>query len=198
MVVIMAVGAVLGVGIWFVTSALEPRGIAALLRVFFWPWFVEWFAFTGEVIVILIYHYTWDRWTGERKKRHIRLGAGYMAFAFMSAVLITGILGFMLTSDGWPWGRDFWFAFFNPSFLPQLLLRLGASYAMGAIYAIAFLLFTHREKAFVRGALRVYGRIALAASVCQHHFHGLVLRSSALSLQGAGDLLRAYVLPVAT
>jgi mono/diheme cytochrome c family protein len=165
LIIIMAVGAILGVGIWLVTSALEPRGIASLLRVFFWPWFIEWFAFTGEVIVILAYYFTWSRWTGPRKLAHIRLGAGYMFFGVMSAVLITGILGFMLTPDGWPWGRSFFPAFFNPTFLPQLLLRLSAAYTMGAVFSSAFLLFTSRAPAFRREALRVLGSIMLLGTV---------------------------------
>jgi mono/diheme cytochrome c family protein len=165
LLIILAVGAILGVGIWLVTSALEPRGIASLLRVFFWPWFIEWFAFTGEVIVILIYYFTWSRWTGERKRRHILVGAAYMCFGVMSAVLITGILGFMLTPDGWPWGRDFFSAFFNPTFWPQLLLRLSAAYAMGAIFTTAFLSFTARPAQFRAEALRLFGRITLIASV---------------------------------
>ncbi len=161
LLIILAVGAILGVGIWLVTSALEPRGIASLLRVFFWPWFIEWFAFTGEVIVILIYTFTWSRWTGERKRQHILIGLGYMAFGVLSAILITGILGFMLTPDGWPWGRGFFPAFFNPTFLPQLLLRLSAAYTMGAIFSTAYLMFTSRQPAFRGQALRLLGRLIL-------------------------------------
>jgi len=41
-ITITGVGAVTGVGIWVTTSALSPRGIGSLLRVFFWPWFAEW------------------------------------------------------------------------------------------------------------------------------------------------------------
>lgn len=31
------IGAVTGVGIWFITSALAPNGIGSTLRIFFWP-----------------------------------------------------------------------------------------------------------------------------------------------------------------
>ena len=65
---ITSVGAVTGVGIWLITSALSPRGIGSLLRVFFWPWFIEWGVFTVEVVIVLIYYYTWQNWSGERKK----------------------------------------------------------------------------------------------------------------------------------
>nr|WP_321397275.1 hypothetical protein [uncultured Desulfobacter sp.] len=45
-IIITAVGAVTGAGIWFTVSVLAPNGIGSLLRVFFWPWFFEWMAFT--------------------------------------------------------------------------------------------------------------------------------------------------------
>ncbi len=51
-IIITSVGAVTGVGIWFFISVLEPRGTGAMLRIFFWPWFLEWMAFTLEVIVL--------------------------------------------------------------------------------------------------------------------------------------------------
>ncbi len=160
-IIITGVGAVTGVGIWFITSALAPRGIGSLLRVFFWPWFIEWIVFTSEVVVILIYYFTWDKWTGERKKKHIYIGLSYIFFALTSAFLITGILGFMLTPDGWPWDESFWSAFFNPSFLPQLLLRISGSFALGAIFSVGFLFATSREAVFRKEALRFFGKVAL-------------------------------------
>jgi hypothetical protein len=162
-IVITGVGAVTGVGIWFTTSALSPRGIGSLLRVFFWPWFTEWLFFVSEVIVILIYYFSWDRWTGDKKKLHIYLGMSYSLIGLGSATLITGILGFMLTPDGWPWDKSIWSAFFNPSFLPQLLVRFGIMASLGSLFAAAYLLFTRREKSFRREALGILGQISLVA-----------------------------------
>ncbi len=156
-----SVGAMTGVGIWLITSALAPRGIGSLLRVFFWPWFIEWGVFTAEVVIVLIYYYTWERWTGERKKHHLRLGIGYVAAALCSALLITGILGFMLTSDGWPWDKSLWSAFFNPSYIPQLVLRLGIAYSLGALFSVGYLVFTSRERNFCKEALAFFGKFAL-------------------------------------
>ena len=161
--IITGVGAVTGVGIWLITSALSPRGIGSMLRIFFWPWFIEWVVFSLEVVVILIYYFTWDRWTGERKKRHIYLGFSYIFFALCSAFLITGILGFMLTSNGWPWDQSLWSAFFNPSFLPQLLLRIGGALGLGALFSIAFLLYIHPEKEFRQEALKIFGNISMVS-----------------------------------
>jgi len=164
-IVITGVGAVTGVGIWFTTSALSARGIGSLLRVFFWPWFIEWLFFVSELIVILIYYFAWDRWGKEKKKRHIYLGLSYSLIGLASATLITGILSFMLTSDGWPWDKSLWSAFFNPSFLPQLLVRLGIIFCLGSLFAAAYLLFTRREDSFRREALGLLGKITLVAVV---------------------------------
>jgi len=156
-----SVGAITGVGIWLITSALAPRGIGSLLRVFFWPWFIEWGVFTAEVVIVLIYYYTWQSWIGERKKHHLRLGIGYVAAAICSAVLITGILGFMLTPDGWPWDKSLWSAFFNASYLPQLVLRLGIAYSLGTLFSVTYLVFTRREQSFRQEALAFFSKLAL-------------------------------------
>jgi mono/diheme cytochrome c family protein len=160
-IITTGVGAITGAGIWLITSALSPRGIGSMLRIFFWPWFIEWIVFTCEVIFILIYYFTWSRWVREKKLKHIYLGMMYVFLAICSAWLITGILGFMLTSDGWPWDKSFWPAFLNPSYLPQLLLRIGIAFLLGSLFSAAFLLFTRREGTFRIEALKLFGKGAL-------------------------------------
>ena len=162
-IIITGVGAVTGVGIWVTTSALSPRGIGSLLRVFFWPWFAEWLVFVTELVILLVYYFTWEQWAGAQKRRHVRLGAGYILLSLCSAGLITGILGFMLTPDGWPWEQSLAAAFFNPTFLPQLLLRLAIALTLGSLLALAYLLFTRREPRFRREAAHLFGSICLAA-----------------------------------
>ncbi len=164
-IIITGIGAVTGVGIWFITSAISPNGIGSMLRIFFWPWFSEWIVFALEVIVLLIYYFTWDKWSGESKKKHIYLGASYIVLGISSAFLITGILGFMLTTDGWPWNKSFWSAFFNPSFIPQLLLRASMAFALGASFSMAFLLFTRRESVFRKEALHLFGKVFLVSFI---------------------------------
>ncbi|MBK7961908.1 MAG: hypothetical protein IPK04_12360 [Bdellovibrionales bacterium] len=74
-VVTTTIGAMTGVGIWFSASLINPTAIASLIRVFFWAWFVEWLVFVTEVVLILYYYLTWDRWIGDRKRAHVRLGS---------------------------------------------------------------------------------------------------------------------------
>jgi MFS family permease len=164
-VLITGIGAITGVGIWFTTSALSPRGIGSLLRVFFWPWFIEWIVFTLELIVILIYYFMRDSWDGERKKYRVYFGSAYVLLGSVSAFLITGILGFMLTPDGWPWDRSFWPAFFNPSFPPQLLLRLSWALGLGALFASGYLFISKREVEFRKEAVRLFGKVVLLSVV---------------------------------
>ena len=159
-IIITSIGAITGVGIWFITSGVVPAAIGSMLRVFFWPWFIEWIVFVLEVVVILIIYFTWDNWQNERKRHHIRLGFAYIVLACISAFLITGILGFMLTPDGWPFDRSFWSAFFNPTFLPQLAWRISISFSMGALFIIFYLLFSHKRKpGFRKAAMRYYAKI---------------------------------------
>jgi hypothetical protein len=162
-ITITGVGAVTGVGIWVTTSALSPRGIGSLLRVFFWPWFVEWLVFVSELGLLLTYYFTWEHCTGAKKRRHLWLGAGYVLMSLASAALITGILGFMLTPDGWPWHQTLLAAFLNPTFLPQLFLRLAMALALGSLFTLAYLLFTAREPQFSREAAALCGKICLLA-----------------------------------
>lgn len=137
-IVITSVGALTGVGIWFITGALAPEGIGSLIHLFFWPWFIEWGVFTLEVIILLIYYYLWEGLAPNRQGVLVALGWGYVAVTILSAFLITGILSFMLTPDGWPWGWSFNQAFFNPSFIPQFFLRVAGGISLGAMFVLTW------------------------------------------------------------
>ncbi len=91
-------GALTGVGIWFSISLVSPDATSTLLHVFVWIWATEWVFFLVEVISILVYYYGWDRLTPED---HMRVGWIYAGSAWVSLVLITGILAFMLTPGSW-------------------------------------------------------------------------------------------------
>jgi hypothetical protein len=161
-IIVTGIGAVTGVGIWFITAGLVPPAIGAMLRVFFWPWFIEWNVFFWEVVLILVYYFTWHRWQGARKASHVRLGFGYVALGSISALLITGILAFMLTSDGWPQNRSLWSAFFNPSFLSQLCWRFSIAFVMGALFMIFYISFFHGgAEVFRQRAASYYAKILI-------------------------------------
>lgn len=163
-VITTSVGAVTGVGIWFITGILAPEGIGSLIHLFFWPWFIEWWAFTTEVVFLLIYYFLWDRLAERRPRLLMVVGWGYVAVALSSAVLISGILGFMLTPDGWPQGGSFTQAYFNPTFVPQFMLRIFGGVALGALLILGWIGWRFRGAADERGRLfRATGLVMLAA-----------------------------------
>jgi mono/diheme cytochrome c family protein len=163
-IITTSVGAVTGVGIWFITGILAPEGIGSLIHLFFWPWFIEWWAFTTEVVFLLIYYFLWERLSLHRPRLLMALGWGYVAVALSSAVLISGILGFMLTPDGWPQGGTFSQAYFNPTFVPQFMLRISAGIALGALLILGWTGWRFKGTANERGrVLRLTGLVMLAA-----------------------------------
>jgi len=87
--------------------------------------------FVLEIVSAFAFYYLWDRL---RPREHMAMGWIYAASAWLSLVLITGITSFMLTTGRWTPERDFFTAFFNPSFLPQVLIRTGGSLAIAALW----------------------------------------------------------------
>lgn len=162
--VVTTMGAITGAGIWFTTMGLAPRGIASMLRIFFWAWFVEWLVFSSEAIVLLVLYWRWNRLSLEARSR--ATGA-YVALGALSAVLITGNLGFMLTPGRWVEEPSFWSGFLNPSFGPQLFLRLGIALLVGGLGGMLFALATASDARVRTDALRLAGwTFFLGAAVC--------------------------------
>lgn len=130
------VGALSGVGIWFTSMVGAPVAIGSLLRIFFWAWFAEWLVFVLEIGLITAYFLSWHRF--KDKTQHLRLGYMYVAASFLTMVIVTGILGAMMTPGRWLASPDLWQGFFGPTYLPQLLLRSGL--ALGLAGASGMLL----------------------------------------------------------
>ncbi len=126
-----SLGALTGVGIWLTTSIVSSPTIGSLLHVFFWAWFLEWLVFVTEVVTILIYYLSWNRMGPEKS---LKIGILYVVVSWITMMLITGILGAMLTPGRWIETRSFFDGFFNPSYLPQLLTRT----SLAALLSIAF------------------------------------------------------------
>jgi mono/diheme cytochrome c family protein len=98
-----------------------------------WFWAIEWTFFAMEIAAALVYYYGWDRLTPET---HLRVGWVYAFSAWMSLVVINGILTFMLTPGAWPETRSVWDAFFNPTYWPALVARTFASVGLAGLYAL--------------------------------------------------------------
>lgn len=126
-------GALTGVGIWFSIALVSPAATSALIHQYVWGWATEWVFFIIEILAGYIYYYTWDRLD---EKKHLLVGCIYAFAAFMSLVIINGILSFMLTPGTWVQTKSFWDGFFNPTFWPSTILRTISALSLAAIYVI--------------------------------------------------------------
>ncbi|MDR1959188.1 MAG: cytochrome ubiquinol oxidase subunit I [Planctomycetaceae bacterium] len=131
----VAFGAITGVGIWWTIGIASPTATEQLIRTFVFGWAIEWVFFLIEIVAAFAFFYYWDRLPG---KTHVIIGWIYALAAWISLVLITGITAFMLNQKGliadWSETQNFWHAFFNVQFLPQMIARTGASLMLGAVY----------------------------------------------------------------
>jgi cytochrome bd-type quinol oxidase subunit 1 len=124
-------GAVTGVGIWWSIGLASPLATEMLIRIFVFGWAMEYVFFILEIISAFIFYYYWGRLDS---KTHIKIGWIYAVSAWISLVLITGITAFMLNSGNWPQHKTFWTAFFNPQFIPQVLIRTGGAILLASVY----------------------------------------------------------------
>ncbi|MDF1574041.1 MAG: cytochrome ubiquinol oxidase subunit I [Bacteroidales bacterium] len=129
----MVFGGMSGVGIWFIISLVNPAATSSLIHTFVFGWAIEWVFFIGEIVALLIYHYRFGKMDS---KSHMILGWLYFIFAWLSLVVINGILGFMLTPGKWIETGSFWHGFFNPSYLPSLLFRTSISLIFAGVFGL--------------------------------------------------------------
>ena len=105
-------GAISGVAIWVVAGLISPAAISALIRNYVWGWAIEWVFFFIEIVAALVYYATWDKIS---KRVHVMIGWIYFIAAYLSLVVINGIVTFMLTPGEWLTTGAFWDGFFNPT-----------------------------------------------------------------------------------
>ena len=60
----------------------------------------------------------------------------YFAAAFLSLVVINGIITFMLTPGGWLENQEFWTGFFNPTYWPSAVVRTFAGVAIAGMFTL--------------------------------------------------------------
>jgi hypothetical protein len=143
-----SIGALTGIGIWIHSNIIAPNAIGGLIRVFFWKWFTEWIIFNAEVIFLLLWFMTWKKnaATPEGRAKSNRIGTYYAIASWLTMVIITAILAFMLTPNfaGQPWvdpevfpgNVDYNNALFNPTWGPSLAFRTFSAIAFAASLAI--------------------------------------------------------------
>ncbi len=126
-------GAISGVGIWVTIGLVQPAATSALIHNYVWGWAAEWGFFILEVATALLYYATWDK---VRPRTHLLIIWLYFFAAYMSLVIIQGIVSFMLTPGQWIVSHSFWDGIFNPTYFPGLLLRTGICLLLAGAYMI--------------------------------------------------------------
>ncbi|MFA5216323.1 cytochrome c [Sulfuricurvum sp.] len=147
-IITTSVGALTGIGMWIHANIISPNAIGGLIRVFFWKWFIEWIVFNFEVILLLFWFMTWKpkAATAEGRSKSVNFGIFYAVSSWVTMLIITAILGFMLTPnfDGQPWIDpevypgvvNYNNALFNPTWIPGLMMRTFSSIAFAGALAI--------------------------------------------------------------
>jgi cytochrome bd ubiquinol oxidase subunit I len=134
-------GALSGVGIWFAIGLANPEATSTLIHNFVFGWAMEWVVFIVELSSAAVYYYTWGRIPD---RLHVKIGWVYGISAWLSLVIINGILTFMLT-PGASWlsvagtGNEssmFWQGFFNSTYWPSLCLRTTVCISLAGIWAL--------------------------------------------------------------
>jgi hypothetical protein len=133
LLITMVIGALTGVGIWLVISVLHPAGTSVLIHTFVFGWATEWVFFIIEIVSLLVYYFTFQKM---HPRDHIIIGWIYFIAAWLSLVIIGGIVSFMLTSGRWPETGNFWHGFLNPSYLPSLVFRTAFALILAGVYGL--------------------------------------------------------------
>ena len=126
-------GAISGVGIWFTIGLISPTATSNLIHIYVWGWAIEWVFFFVEITAALLYMYGWEKLDA---RVHMWYGWIYFIAAYLSLVIINGIIAFMLTSGSWIRNHEFWRGFFNPTYFPSLVFRTAIALALAGIYAL--------------------------------------------------------------
>ena len=126
-------GAISGVGIWFTIGLINPEGTSTLIHGFVWAWAIEWVFFFMEIAAALVYYYGWNRM---RVRDHLIVGWIYFITAWMSMVVINGIISFQLTPGSWLTTHAFWDGFLNPSYPSSLLARTGFALTLAGLFCL--------------------------------------------------------------
>lgn len=127
-------GAVTGVGIWFAIQLASAEATSLLIHQFVFAWATEWVMFLAELTVLYLYYYGWRK---NSRSMQTFLAGAYFVISWFSLFIINGILTFMLTRGGWSLANpDIFAGFFNPGFLPSLLIRSLFMFLLGGLFGL--------------------------------------------------------------
>jgi len=125
-------GAITGVGMWFMTIQVSARTIGAMVGEFHWIWAAEWMFFCLEIVAGYCFYRYGPRL--DDRRRMLLIGI-YSLASWFSLFWINGILSWQLTPGRWVETRSMWDGFLNPSFFPSVIFRTVTSMAIAALVA---------------------------------------------------------------
>lgn len=161
LLVTMVLGGLTGVGIWFIIALVSPGATSALIHTFVFGWAIEWVFFIGEIVALLVYHYYFDKL--QRAARE-RVAFFYFLFAFLSLVIINGILSFMLTPGKWLETKGFWDGFFNPTYFSSVFFRTFVAVMVAGIFGFVVGSF-QKDKGLADRVVKISARWSLVGVV---------------------------------
>ena len=124
----MVAGGLTGVGIWAAISITATRGhLGAHHTASPWAGPRSGPSFWSEIVALLLYMREFDT---APPRRRLVLAWLYFAFAWGSLATVQGFISFMLTPGQWLATQHFWDGFFNPTFLPGLVMRMAIATAI--------------------------------------------------------------------
>lgn len=194
LLVTMVFGSITGVGIWFIIALVSPGATSFLIHNFVFGWAAEWVFFTVEIAAAFVYFYTFGKMDSAT---HLKVGWVYFIAAWMSLLLINGIIGVMLTPGSWAENMDFWAGFFNPSFFPALFFRTFIAVMIASCYGYFSASFVGDDE--VRVAMTRFSAkwalFALAAAIPSGLWYLSVLPDQAYGLIAGKSPTIAAILP---
>lgn len=126
-------GAISGVAVRIVAGLVSPAPVSTLIRNDAWGWAIVGTWVVVEVAAAVLYVATWDR---VKTGTHLALIWIYFVAAYLSLMVINGIVTFMLTPGRWLETRAVWDGFFNPTYWPSLVLRTGICVLMATVFTV--------------------------------------------------------------
>jgi mono/diheme cytochrome c family protein len=166
----VVLGALTGVGIWFIIGLINPAATEALIHNFVWGWATEWTFFVVEITAALLYYYGWKTMSA---RNHMIVGWIYFIAAWLSLAVINGIISFMLTPGTWLETGNIWEGFFNPTYWSSTVFRTGICIMLAGLYAllVASRMKADRAKASIVRYNAVWAVVGLAVMIPTYRWY---------------------------
>ncbi len=173
--VVMGVGPLLCINLVYTTHFYAANALTG------YAWWSIIPLVTLAFLLSYLHKYTWDRWQGQAKSRHLLIG-GLAAFLFMTVPFIfLANINLMLFPDKWSEVGGFFSALRIGNVFPRYFHFLTASLALTAVFLAGwfgrkgFPIETELPEMNRRGLLRLFYRIAFFATIAQFVFGPLLL-----------------------